>query len=923
MFDTAATEFNPLRSLPEDFAPGEYSRLTAEFYVQRSARAIAEDTAYKLKQEQEAFRPTQPATRPKSKLGEADAMLERVWCSGDYDPADAWIHQMAHDTGIRYEQTFEEARLRGVHDNQPDQTYKTLGLSDEDFTADFSIKRANVAAANPMRGFSPVNGVAGVPQLRRLLPDYQIPVAWDTAEGLGVLGGALQTHRTVAITGGMGTSKTKAVLALIAGKSVLYVVPSRALGEQLVKHIPDSLYATEVAGISPHGPVGKDGKLYRSVVACTPSLHRIAGAKFDFVVVDEAMGTLRQLHMSELCAAQRLQLVGALDAALRAATKIVVMDANLTPNALWLLDGGQGDYANCHTTFEAMPCPVKLVQGTKLAAMGALIKSARETGEKIICHVDSLWTAEQLAKLCHNNDIVSLTVSADCKNDREQYYLLTDTPMFWAMRPDVQVVIATNVLSCGYSIEGAGAAPIGQVWGIFQGANGQTPDDYAQSLFRVRSNAPRFVWAAKGCSGYAAMYRINKSEEKAFGSFTNRMQKEQAKLRDFLMTYLVTQGCTLEAMPVKTAELNLTNFGTAAQKQARVERLKAASVITVHEYEALQKSRYLHSTQKRAMARYEWASRFGGALTEAQWQLAASGAFREKTALAQYLLDLELAQAAACPDPDLHKPHISSAASWVVGGLTANPLMMAYMGPLFGLLKGEHADASGEGPVWAAFNEGAAEISANFRLSAKSNQDLLGRLLGMVGIKRSRKKRSDQSWAYSLDTEHWTVWKSFVHAGNSIVETVRETVKKIQAACATSRVALGMVAYEVVNKLVEMVLPERPVEAVVEEAAVLEEPAPKYLSREELEALRPKNKPYVPTELHQPILDNVEHPEEYLDLAGRVWSLRGAGNDLYYAQVTSGKLFERVGAAGEAIANFVMRHCAVDRFGKVIQEIAV
>jgi Origin of replication binding protein len=817
MFDTAATEFHPLRSRPEDFAPGEYERLDREFEAKKQARQAAEAAAYKLKREQEAFKPTQPATRPKSKLGEADHMYELNVRSENWDNDDMPALQMLYDMGIRHEQKFEEERLRGVHDNQPYQTYETLGLSEEDFTAAVSIKRANVAAANPMRDFSPVNGVSGVPQLRRLLPDYQIAAAWDTAEGLAALGAALHSNRTVAITGAMGTGKTKAVLALTAKNSVLYIVPSRALGEQLVKRIPDSIYATEVAGISAEGPVGKDGKLYRSVVACTPSLHRIAGATFDVVVVDEAMGTLRQLHMSELCAAKRPQLTGALDGALRKASKIIVMDANLTPNAIWLLGGGPGSHVNCHTTFEPMPCTVSMIQGTKIAAMGALIKSAQETGEKIVCHVDSTLTADSLAKLCRNNNIVSIVVSADHKNDREQYYFLTDTPTFWAVRPDVQVVIATNVLSCGYSIEGAGAAPIGQVWGIFQGANGQTPDDYAQSLFRVRSTAPRFVWVAKGCSGYASMYKQDTTGYPAFASFTNRMRKEQAKMRDFLMTYLVTQGCTLELQSISAAELDLTDVGTAAQKQARVDRLKSASVITVFEYEEMKNARYLHSTQKRAMARFEWVQRFGSDLTEAQWALAASGAFREKTALAHYLIDLELAQAAACPDADFHQPHISSAATWVVGGLTSHPLMMAYMGPVFGLLKGEHEDASGEGEVWAAFNEGAADIASNFRLTAKSNQDLLGKLLAMVGIKRSRKKRSDQSWAYSLDTDHWTVWKSFVQAGNAVVEGVRETVKKIQAACATSRAALGMVAYEVVNKLVAMVLPERTAE-VVEDA---------------------------------------------------------------------------------------------------------
>lgn len=815
MFDTAATEFHPLLSLPEDFAPGEWSRLNAEYNAKRAAKQAAETAAYKLKQAQEAFKPTQPATRPASIVGNAEEHYYKVVSNEEltdeqYAEWDEWLAlNQANELEV------EARRLLGMYDNVPDQTYESLGLSTDDFEAVFSIKRANVAAANPMRGYNPVNGVAGVPQLRRLLPDHQIGTAWDTAEGLATIGDAMQSMQGIAITGAMGTGKTKAVLTLIAAKSVLYIVPSRALGEQLVKRIPNALYATDIAGISPQGPVGKDGVLYRSVVCCTPSLHRVGDAKFDVVVVDEAMSTLRQLHLSELCAARRPQLLGALHNVLSKAANIVVMDANLTPNATRLLGFNFG-VTTCHTTFEPMPCTVNMMQGSRMGAMAALVESAQRTSDKILVHVDSMLTAEQLDKLCQRNGVGSIIVSAETKADREQNYFLTDTALFWTIRPAVQVVIATNVLSCGFSVEGEGATPIGQVWGIFQGANGQTPDDYAQALFRVRSTVPRFVWAAKGASGFATLYKHDADQSPALKSFVNRMRKEQSKLRDFLATYLVTQGCTLEMAAMEAATLDLTDSGITVQKQARVDRLKEAATISQWEYENLRKSRYLHSTQKRAMARYEWVQRFGGDLTEAQWELAASGAFSEKTALAQYLLDLDLAQAAACPDADFHRPHLSSAASWVVNGLTSDPLMMAYMGPFLGLLKGEHQDATGEGDVWAAFNRGFLEISVYFRITARSSQDLLGRLLGMVGIKRDRKKRSDQSWAYSLNMEHWAVWKSFVQVGSAVVDGVKETVKKIQATCAATRSALGMVAHTVAPQLVAMVLPEVE-ELVVEE----------------------------------------------------------------------------------------------------------
>jgi DNA-binding transcriptional LysR family regulator len=64
-------------------------------------------------------------------------------------------------------------------------------------------------------------------------------------------------------------------------------------------------------------------------------------------------------------------------------------------------------------------------------------------------------------------------------------------------------------------------------------------------------------------------------------------------------------------------------------------------------------------------------------------------------------------------------------------------------------------------------------------------------------------------------------------------------------------------------------------------------------------------------------------PDQYLDLAGRVWSLRGPNSDLYYAQITAGKLFDRIKSAGDAIANFAIRHCEISGTGKILQEITV
>ena len=120
----------------------------------------------------------------------------------------------------------------------------------------------------------------------------------------------------VVVKAAMGVGKTKALNAFLKGKdSVLMVTFSRALAAKLVAEFDDMVdYQT------------KDGYLDDDrVVVCLDSLWRIKTARFDYVVLDEAVSVL--LHFNSYLMKRAVENAAALDAYMASAGHVFVVDA--------------------------------------------------------------------------------------------------------------------------------------------------------------------------------------------------------------------------------------------------------------------------------------------------------------------------------------------------------------------------------------------------------------------------------------------------------------------------------------------------------------------------------------------------------------------------------------------------------------------
>lgn len=120
----------------------------------------------------------------------------------------------------------------------------------------------------------------------------------------------------VVVKAAMGVGKTKALNVFLQGKdSVLMVTFSRALAAKLVAEFDDMVdYQT------------KEGYLDDDrVVVCLDSLWRIKTARFDYVVLDEAVSVL--LHFNSYLMKRASENAAALDAYMTSAGHVFVVDA--------------------------------------------------------------------------------------------------------------------------------------------------------------------------------------------------------------------------------------------------------------------------------------------------------------------------------------------------------------------------------------------------------------------------------------------------------------------------------------------------------------------------------------------------------------------------------------------------------------------
>lgn len=223
------------------------------------------------------------------------------------------------------------------------------------------------------------------------------------------------------------------------------------------------------------------GVVVGSTSVCLDSVSRVAGGPIDVVILDEVEQMLRHLFGATIRKRGQVGVVFcALRDLLRRAKKIVLLDADLSPRAMWcirVLMGENVDEQVIKNTWK----PDRRIRVRSQAGMFADLMAKVEKGEQVWLYCTSKEGAKTYAKRIRGlfPGIQLLLVCSETTGKAEAQAALENPHLFG----NYQVVIATPSVGTGVSVE---HEALWHVFGDCQSGCGSVAGDAKQGLCRVR-----------------------------------------------------------------------------------------------------------------------------------------------------------------------------------------------------------------------------------------------------------------------------------------------------------------------------------------------------------------------------------------------------------------------------------------------------
>ncbi|MCY7276512.1 MAG: DUF3854 domain-containing protein [Phormidesmis sp. CAN_BIN44] len=312
----------------------------------------------------------------------------------------------------------------------------------------------------------------------------------------------------VALHGGKGTSKSKAIGELLKGQKWISITHSTAVGRDQA-----AWGGVFVNDGDRHGSkLLKDGVPVDGGSVCVPSLLKVSAVEADVLVLDEITATLEFLLGSKLANKDGIRplLLAEFTKRIREARLVLIADADLTEKALQFIEAIRGGRAYLvRSERKALTYEATIIDGTKNSALALLQEriSNAPDGKIFYINTDSKAYAETLAEILGRD--ISLLVTSDTSGGEVEASLLTskgrDLPGLVAR--GIRFIISSPSIVQGFSFEHH-TDLIDSVWGFYQGCS-ISAHSIAQAPDRVRDSVPRFFWVAKKGS---ATSRLSKAQ---------------------------------------------------------------------------------------------------------------------------------------------------------------------------------------------------------------------------------------------------------------------------------------------------------------------------------------------------------------------------------------------------------------------------
>jgi hypothetical protein len=338
----------------------------------------------------------------------------------------------------------------------------------------------------------------------------------------------LPSNGTLALFGGKGTAKGKAIAELLKGRSWLSVTTLRSLGRDQAAGW-NGVFINE--GDQCAGHFLQDGQQANGLVTCIPSLLKVKSFHAEVLVLDELPAIADFLLSSGLSNKNGIRplLIEELERRIRDAKLVILASADLSNRMLSWVESIRGDRAFLvRSDRKPLNYPVHLFDGSKDAVIAQYLEhqAQLQPGKLTLFHTDSKKRADQLAAqltlLGHHPLLITAETSG---GEIESAFLQSKgRDLSSLLQLGINCIITSPSVKEGFSLEHE-TQLIDSVWGVFDGCS-ITAEAIAQTCDRVRSaEVPRYLWVAERGRAYS---RLSRSE--SVSGFLREFQRSSAAL---------------------------------------------------------------------------------------------------------------------------------------------------------------------------------------------------------------------------------------------------------------------------------------------------------------------------------------------------------------------------------------------------------
>jgi Domain of unknown function (DUF3854) len=341
----------------------------------------------------------------------------------------------------------------------------------------------------------------------------------------------------VALWGGKGTGKSKAIGRLSQSEKWLAMVPLQSLGRSAAESL-GGVFIND--GDQVRSQILKDGQPVDGVAVCYPSMMKLVGVDSDVLILDETTAGLEFLLSSPLTnqGGIRPLLLREFERRVRMARLVILADADLNEDVIRYIELIREERSFLvRSDRQPLNYTAHLIDGTRNQAIGMfLLRLEAAPPEKILwlnCDVKAI--ADQLDLMLSQQNIQCLKITSDTSGgELEQEFLTSKGKILPRLAAqNIRVILSSPSVTQGFSVEHH-TELIDSVWGIYTGCS-ISAHSIAQAPDRIRSNqVPRFLHIAKKGKAYSRLSRAESAgkflrEFKSVQSATARLVRHALK----------------------------------------------------------------------------------------------------------------------------------------------------------------------------------------------------------------------------------------------------------------------------------------------------------------------------------------------------------------------------------------------------------